>query len=368
MNLNTSSWRPFILANLYEIVMGDKLDKNKTSQDNPTVNFVSRISYNNGVDAVIDRIDGLTPHPAGLLTVSLGGEYLGSCYIQKAPFYTAQNIAIMKPRTPEMTFEVNIFVCSLVKYECKTKYYAFGRELNTHIRTDFEIYLPVQLDNMGMPVIDSNNLYSSEGYIPDWKFMEDYIKSLHHKPITTAQYNNSSDNVNVTEWKRFSLGKLFQIKKGKRLTAEDQTEGNNIYIGAIDNNNGVANKIGQSPIHKGNTISLSYNGSVGEAFYQSEPYWATDDVNALYSKYDGFNKYIGLFIVAVIRKEKYRFNYGRKWTLENMRETEICLPIKRYENNAPVIDDTYSYSEQGFIPDWGFMENFIKNLPFGDRI
>lgn len=237
MNLNTSSWRPFILANLYEIVMGDKLDKNKTSQDNPTVNFVSRISYNNGVDAVIDRIDGLTPHPAGLLTVSLGGEYLGSCYIQKAPFYTAQNIAIMKPRTPEMTFEVNIFVCSLVKYECKTKYYAFGRELNTHIRTDFEIYLPVQLDNMGMPVIDSNNLYSSEGYIPDWKFMEDYIKSLHHKPITTAQYNNSSDNINVTEWKRFSLGKLFQIKKGKRLTAEDQTEGNNIYIGAIDNLN-----------------------------------------------------------------------------------------------------------------------------------
>lgn len=26
------------------------------------------------------------------------------------------------------------------------------------------------------------------------------------------------------------------------------------------------------------------------------------------------------------------------------------------------------YSEQGFIPDWGFMQNFIKNLPYGDRI
>ena len=85
-------------------------------------------------------------------------------------------------------------------------------------------------------------------------------------------------NLNPNDWKRFYLGRLFDIKKGKRLTAEDQEAGCNIYIGAIDSNNGVANHIGQKPIHEGNTISLSYNGSVGEAFYQADPYWATDDV------------------------------------------------------------------------------------------
>ncbi len=75
-------------------------------------------------------------------------------------------------------------------------------------------------------------------------------------------------NLNVTDWKRFCLGRLFDIRKGKRLTSEDQEDGDYLYIGAIDSNNGVANHIGQNPIHKGNTISLSYNGSVGEAFYQ----------------------------------------------------------------------------------------------------
>lgn len=118
-------------------------------------------------------------------------------------------------------------------------------------------------------------------------------------------------NLNLRSWKEFEMGKLFDIKKGKRLTSADQEDGNNNYIGAIDSNNGVANHIGQKPIHSANTISLSYNGSVGEAFYQSEPYWATDDVNALYSYYDDFNKYIGLFMVAVIRQEKYKFSYGR---------------------------------------------------------
>ena len=163
-------------------------------------------------------------------------------------------------------------------------------------------------------------------------------------------------NLNVSEWREFSLGDLFVIKKGKRLTSDNQTEGENLYIGAIDSNNGVAAYIGQSPIHRGNTISLSYNGSVGEAFYQADPYWATDDVNALYSRYENFNKYIGLFIVCILRKEKYKFSYGRKWTLENMKISIIKLPIKRNSDGSPIIDSKHKYSEEGYIPDWQWME------------
>ena len=169
-------------------------------------------------------------------------------------------------------------------------------------------------------------------------------------------------NLNVDEWKEFYLGKLFDIRKGKRLTAADQEDGNNNYIGAIDSNNGVANHIGQAPIHEGNTISLSYNGSVGEAFYQFEPYWATDDVNALYSYYDDFNQYIGLFIATVLRKEKYKFSYGRKWTLENMNVSIIKLPIQHNADGTPYIDSNHIYSEDGYVPDWQFMEDYMKSL------
>lgn len=169
-------------------------------------------------------------------------------------------------------------------------------------------------------------------------------------------------NLNLHTWKEFEMGRLFDIKKGKRLTAADQEEGDNNYIGAIDSNNGVANHIGQKPIHSANTISLSYNGSVGEAFYQSEPYWATDDVNVLYSYYEQFNKYIGLFMVAVIRQEKYKFSYGRKWTLDNMNKTRINLPIQHNADGTPFIDADKKYSDDGYIPDWKFMEDYIKSL------
>lgn len=169
-------------------------------------------------------------------------------------------------------------------------------------------------------------------------------------------------NLNTINWKEFVLEKLFTIKKGKRLTSADQEDGTNNYIGAIDSNNGVANHIAQTPIHKGNTISLSYNGSVGEAFYQKEPYWATDDVNALYSKYDGFNEPIGLFFVAVLRQEKYKFSYGRKWTLENMNSTVIKLPIKYNKDGTVYIDEAKKYSDNGYVPDWQWMESYIKSL------
>lgn len=157
-------------------------------------------------------------------------------------------------------------------------------------------------------------------------------------------------SLDTSLWKPFVLGSLFDIKKGKRLTSADQTEGDIPYIGAIDSNNGVSNYIGQSAIHDGNTISLSYNGSVGEAFYQTKPFWATDDVNVLYFREENhheFSQYIGLFMCGILRQEKYRFSYGRKWTLENMNKTVVYLPV----------------TDDG-SPDWDFMESYMKMLHY----
>lgn len=128
------------------------------------------------------------------------------------------------------------------------------------------------------------------------------------------------------------------------------TEGGTPYIGSSDGNNGLTALIGQQPLHEGNTISLSYNGSVGEAFYQPKDFWATDDVNVLYPRFK-INSAIALFICTLIRKEKYRYNYGRKWTLEKMNKSTIKLPVKHDGS-----------------PDFNFMENYIKSLPCSSQI
>ncbi len=159
--LRTDKWESKLLKSLYNIQMGNKLDKNKMTMDCPSINFISRISFDNGVDCQIDYIEGLEPFKAGLITVALGGSYLGSSFVQFEPFYTAQNVAVLTPKYKEMNLFVNLFITRLIKKEAESKYCAFGRELNSHINKDFTINIPITVDKK-----------------PDFQFMEDYIKSL----------------------------------------------------------------------------------------------------------------------------------------------------------------------------------------------
>lgn len=176
IELNPVDWKDFYLHRVFNITMGNGIDANKTTDFNPKYNYVSRDSNGNGVVGVIDELDGETPFPAGAMSVALGGSFLGSCFIQKKPFYTAQNVAVLQEKTPLSDY-TKLFISSLIRNECKVKYLAFGRELNSHIRKDFTIKLPVQQNEKGI-IIDKKNEFSKDGYIPDWQFMENYIKSL----------------------------------------------------------------------------------------------------------------------------------------------------------------------------------------------
>ncbi|HRP46608.1 MAG TPA: N-6 DNA methylase [Trueperaceae bacterium] len=172
--------------------------------------------------------------------------------------------------------------------------------------------------------------------------MRDYLAARLQRPHSPEH----SASLSPDDWKPFRIDSLFTIKKGKRLTKANMTEGDTPFIGAIETNNGVREYIGQKPIHKGNTISVNYNGSVAEAFYQPDPFYASDDVNVLYPRGFTLTPGIGLFLATVIRQEKYRFNYGRKWHMDRMAQSEIFLPAT----------DTGS-------PDWAFMEQYMAEFP-----
>jgi hypothetical protein len=263
--------------------------------------------------------EGLKIYPAGCITVPLKGSVL-MAHLQAKRCYVAHQVAVLEEKVT-MTSAEKLFYVMCIRYNAFK--YNYGRQAD---RTLGDLYVP----EINYAIINNTSIH----------------------PISSSN-NANIFHLSVGTWKDYCIGDLFEVKKGKRLTSDDQTEGTTPYIGAIDSNNGVANFIGQPAIHEGNTISLSYNGSVGEAFYQPKPFWATDDVNVLYFKPENgvdFNKYIALFICAVLRQEKYRYSYGRKWVLESMKSTVIKLPS---------VNDK---------PNWAFMENYMKSLPYGDRI
>jgi len=317
------------LNELFDVSYGNKLDMNKLEHltlNQGGVNFVGRSSQNHGVSGSVAPLAGINPYESGLITVALGGSKLLSSFVQVMPFYTAQNVAVLRPKQ-QMTFGQKLYVCLAIRHN-RFRYSAFGREANRTLRT------------LCIPDITE---------VPGW--VEEYSQQTVDHLALPFCIHSIEPTLQVSNWVAFELQNLFDIHKGQRLTKANMLPGSTPYIGASDTSNGVTAYIGQAPIHEGGTISVSYNGSVAEAFYQPEPFWATDDVNVLYPKGFMLTPEIALFFCTVIRLEKYRFNYGRKWHLERMRDSTIKLPVT-----------------QSGHPDWAFMRNYIQSLPYSSQL
>lgn len=329
MNLNVEEWKEFRLGDIFIPQYGVNMELvNCTLSASPdAVNFVARAAENNGVVAQVEVVDGIEPQKAGSITCAGGGSVL-STFVQTKDFYSGRDLYLLIPRE-KISIGAKLFCCTVIT---QNKYrFNYGRQANKTLK-ELLIKLPAKDDK------------------PDWEYMEQYITSLNCKPLTTAIKPNQKTRLNISTWEEYRLGQLFDIKKGKRLTKADMIEGRDNYLGAIDNNNGVRQKISADRLWEPNCITINYNGSVGEAFYQSEPFWASDDVNVLYPNGWQLNKYIGLFIATVIKAERPKYNYGRKWTKNIMEKSIIKLPTK--DNR----------------PDFNFMERYIKTLPYSDRI
>lgn len=322
------------LSDLFEIKKGTDLDLNTLvkAEKGDGIRFVSRTEKNNGVSAYVQKKSSINPNPKNVLSIPSVGSVLEVFY-QDKEFYSSQNVFIAIPKKPLNKNEM-LFYCQAIRMN-KWKY-SYGRPADTTIR------------NVLVPAFES---------IPAWvnKTELDQLKELSKKEL------DKDIQLDTKSWKMFKISDVFEVEKGKRLTKANMTKGNTKFIGATEYDNGETNRVGQKPIFKGNKITVNYNGSVGEAFYQEEPFWASDDVNVLVPKEVEIstehkqkwelNKYTAMFFCSILRNEKYRFNYGRKWASEKMKESEIKLPIKK----------------DGTI-DFDFMESFVKSLPFSKSI
>lgn len=314
------------LSSLFDVTYGNKFDLNKmelAENGDASIEFIGRSGRNNGVVGKVKCFNGVEPYSSGCITVALGGAIMAS-FLHSQPFYTAQNVAVLRPKS-EMTTGELLYYCLLIKSNA-FRYVAFGREANRTLR------------ELGVPRLCDVPAYVDD--IADYSDYRNYMKPL----------NDNSIGIEPNKWKSFRYDYLFDIQKGKRLTKQDMKLGDTPFIGSSDTKNGLTAHIGQKPIHQGNTISVCYNGSVAEAFYQPNDYWATDDVNVLYPKFE-LNPFRALFLTTLIRKEKYRYNYGRKWHLGRMRESTIKLPVTKDGQ-----------------PDWGYIDKFVMSLPFSSAV
>ena len=314
-----------------------------SSYGNPTINFVGRANANNWVTITINEIKDLKPYPAWYMTLSLWWEYLWSCFIQEKPFYTSQNVVVLKPKR-DMSFYVKQFISVMVFKEWRTFYKAFVDELNRHIKRDFSILVPVDWN-----------------WNPDREYMENYMKNLEEKckkelELLKKWRETEKSKINTNLWKEFKVGELLQMQHQIELSPIDAFN-NNIpnditypFYGQSSENNGIIdfyylfenllnNKDSDHCIMIHSNTHLAYH--VNTPFYLKDGHGAT----TIFTN-DNLNKFSVFFLIAVLNKTMDRlFDYDIKATKEKLKNLIVKLPVDSEWN-----------------PNRDFMEKYIKNL------
>lgn len=332
--IDISQWKEFRVGKLFDIhpTKAYKLT-NKRLLDGGNTPVVVNSSYNNGIGGFStkeptekggmitfsDTVDAYTifyqdsdfigyPHVQGLYPV---GEYT-SCWNEYSLKFFA---TIFRQKAINNSFDYS---------------YKFRRDIAINL-------------NVLLPTTDEGD--------PDWKYMENYMREREQeiaastKALKHLSETHKPKRIDTSKWEEFLFEDIFDIIKGTRLTKANMKKGNINYIGATAFYNGVTAKIGNDEhIHPAGTLSVCYNGSIGQTFYQTEPYWATDDVNVLYPKFD-INQYIAQFLSSIIYQIGQKYDYKDKWTAEKMKKTKIQLPV------APSGE-----------PDWNLMEQYMRQV------
>lgn len=361
--MKTDNWKSFYLGRIFHIEYGVNLELNACdlSADADAINFVSRSKSNNGVTAKISRIEGLEPQKAGLISIASGGSSVLSTFVQVEPFYSGRDLYVLECKE-NISIYAKLFIVTLI--EANKYRYSFGRQANKTLHK-IELQLPIKFEENGKPYIDDTYKYSDEGYIPDWHFMEKYMKSLHYKPISTF-IRKTDIKLDIDKWDEFEISRLFEVQAGQYYYSDEYEAGDTPYVSASDTNNGISDNISLNPDFEGNKITIGKIGA--KAYYQPYPFCATSDVNVLTPLFE-MNEYIGLFITSIINySENFKWSYGRQCRVGDTKSIKIQLPIKRNIKGLPIVDEELKYSPKGYIPDWDLMERFIKCCPYGDRI
>ena len=369
--------KEFVLADIAKLDSGNKMDKNKMTRKNPSVNFVSRTALNNGISDYVDKIKDIEPFPAGCITLAFGGS-VGSCFLQEEPFYTGQNVGVITlPKN--ITTEMKLYFITALEKKCKLYFHAFGNEINKHFKTDLAVSLPVVESD------DEKHVYTPDDI--NWQYMQDRVTELEQEHIAELEQDRAAkldaylkatglNDYELTEddkhilaskdekepskeseslpegrwWKEgreFIFSDLFTSQTGDTDIQKKDINGNGCYVVSAGlSNHGIIGKTDrEAKVIDKNTITVDM---FGNAFYRDTDYKMVTHarVFALSPKFE-MTESSGLYMTSCMSYLTKKFAYSNMCSWNKIQNLPLCLPIQTDDSGKPVIDASKTYSPKG---------------------
>lgn len=311
--------KAFKLSDIFYISRGKRQKQKDRKKGN--IDYYSASSFNN---ALTDKIS----NPRFIEKNALIFTVFGDCFFIDNDFTASDTISILKIKKD---FKVNVnkfiwlYLVSVLN-NLKT-HFSFGRQAFSKKLQKETIFLPTKNSQ------------------PDWNLMEKYMKEKAlNINIKKSAKNKKTFSYPLTKdsFTNFFIKDVFIIAgSGKSISKKNIFSGKFNYISTKATLNGLQLK---SNIFEcsGNIITVD-SATFGICFYQESAFVASDHVETLKLKTTTLNKWVGLFLVCMLRKNMNLYSYGRKRSQKRLKKEQIWLPK----------------NQQGNI-DFKFMEKYMK--------
>ena len=326
--IDTSKWGKFRVGELFEFERGKEVAPNKNLSGD--CSLILESGENNGYsrNVIPTKIfDG------NAITVSVN--YAANVFYQENKFCASVNIIIL--RNKYLNKYSGLFIAAILSKN--NSKYNYNDKISKDKLFNETISLPI----------------TSEG-TPDFDYMEDYMKEitkLAAKKVEKLKEEKPQTKIDTSNWKKFKVGELFetvnnngtQVLTGANVPSKELKNGTAPRISVTGVNNGVVGYYDST--HKNykvynNFISVNF---LGNAFYQENNASLDMKVHCLKLKNKELNKYLALFLVAIINKLTTSYSYANQLSSTSITQLQLPLPI----------------TSEG-TPDFDYMENYMKEI------
>lgn len=315
--------RTCAVKDLFDIQYGNGFELTYLQKDPHGFNFVARGAKDNGISAVIRKVIGVNPFPAGSITVAVSGSVMES-FLQKKPFYTAYHVMVLNPREGvSMSDAVKLYYCMCLR---RNKYrYSYGRQANETLK------------DLQIPVLEDVPEYVK--YFSEKQFKQDLFDSVNLSALSDKAADTSGFNTLVP------LNELFDVKNGIVASnlLRSKTKRSENWVPFIRPSyrqstsiDAFVNKylVPQEKVFPKETLYVSTNGQGSHtySYVSTTEFVPNSDVSVLIPK-RSMTLREKLFYAMCITKNRYKFSYGRKPKGEKLENIMLPTTISEKFNN-----------------------------------
>jgi hypothetical protein len=293
--------------------------------------FVGASRVNN---SVTDFADTHALFPGGWVTLIYNGDGgTGHAKYQPAPFSASDDVIALEPLSDRASEPALLLIASMLTQQCVPKF-GFGYKLTLHRLERQKIMAPVKTNVDGEQVVDWDGLTRLGGVLlNDAKVRVRAVRGLTPTAKVSAPELTYAPMLITDVFKSLrAAGAWFDLTRA--ISSGVPTVP---YVARSGGGNGIGSFLphqGFDPPNAGNAITIGVSTST--VFYQPVPFYTSKEIQVL--RHPELSADSGLILVALLRQQMGKFQWGNGASLERLKATRIMVPVKTDANAERVVD------------------------------